>query len=87
MNEDVYVGPNVWKIYTVSYMYYNALGCFIGIAVGLVVSMLFPQKQDIDPKLLTPFIRKFIYPKYIAKEKSDGVKTKDYKPVCQDSKL
>lgn len=84
MNKDVYVSPNVWKIYTISYMYYTSLGTIIGIAVGLAVSLIFPQEQDIDPKLLTPFIRNFMYPKYMTKEKLDTVKTEEYKPVSQD---
>lgn len=58
MNDDVYVGPNVWKIFTVSYMHYNTIGTVVGIAVGLVVSWLFPKDQNIDPKLLAPCIRK-----------------------------
>lgn len=87
MNEDVYVSPNVWKIYTVSYMYYTLIGTLTGIAFGLVVSLLFPQEKDVDPKLLTPFIRKFMYPKYLAKEKLKKVKIEEYKPVSQDTKL
>lgn len=86
MNEDIYVSPNVWKIYTVSYQHYSTIGTLVGIAVGLIVSLLFPTKQNIDPKLLTPFIQRFMYPKYM--DKTNGIKTEDYKPVAQqDTKL
>lgn len=86
MNEDVYVSPNVWKIYTISYQHYSTIGTLIGIAVGLIVSLLFPMKQNIDPKLLTPFIRSFIPPESM--DKSNGIKTEDYTPVAlQDTKL
>lgn len=64
LNEDVYVSPKVWTIYTVSYMHYSTIGTFVGIVVGLVVSWLFPSDQETDPKLLTPCIRKLIYPDY-----------------------
>lgn len=64
MNEDVYVSPDVWKIYTVSYMHYSTIGTLVGLVVGLVVSWLFPSDQKIDPKLLTPCIRKIMYPDY-----------------------
>lgn len=87
MNEDVYMSPNVWKIYAVSYMYYSLIGSLTGIAVGLVVSLLFPEEQDIDPKLLTPFIRKLMYPKYMLKENLNKVNIEEYNLVSQDNKL
>lgn len=87
MNEDVYVSPNVWKIYTVSYMHYSTIGTVIGIVVGLAVSLLFPTGQSVDPKLLTSFIRKLMYPKYIVKQMTNGTNTEVYKPVSQDTKL
>lgn len=89
MNEDVYVMPNVWKIYTVSYMHYSTIGTIIGITVGLAISLLFPTDQDIDPKLLTPFVRKLMYPDYKANNKRNGTKVDDlYVPVSQvDTKL
>lgn len=62
LNEDVYASESVWKIYTVSYMHYSTIGTLVGIAVGLVVSLLFPTEQKLDPSLITPFIRKFMYP-------------------------
>lgn len=64
MNEDVYVSPNVWKIYTISYQHYSTIGTLIGITVGLFVSLMFPTKQNVDPKLLTPFVRELMYPKH-----------------------
>lgn len=84
MNDDVYVSPNVSKIFTVSYMHYNTIGTVIGIAVGLVVSWLFPTDQNIDPKLLAPCIRK--------KSPKQSIKTVEFfltnceenNPVSQD---
>lgn len=66
MNEDVYVSPNVQKIFTISYAHYTTIGTVIGIVVGLAISLLFPTDQKIDPKLLTPFVRKFMYPDRMA---------------------
>jgi hypothetical protein len=68
MNEDVYVSPKVWKIYTVSYMHYSTIGTFIGIIVGIVVSWLFPSDQKVDPRLLTPIIRQLMHPDYKNRE-------------------
>ncbi|VVC39887.1 Sodium/solute symporter [Cinara cedri] len=90
MNDDVYVSPNVLKIFTVSYLHYNTVGTIIGIVVGLVVSVLFPMDQNIDPKLITPCVRKFLYPKYaVAKGNRSGYVTRseEYRPVTQNTKL
>lgn len=90
MNEDVYVSRNVWKIYTISYLHYTTIGTVIGLAVGIIVSLLFPINKDIDPRLLTPFIRRFAYPKYMmtANEKSNNKsRLEEYCPVTQDTKL
>lgn len=92
LNEDVYAGPDVPTIYTISYMHYSTIGTLVGIAVGLAVSLLFPEEeQDVDPKLLTPFIRKFVYPKYMTETVKNGRtnnnKTETYELVSQDTKL
>lgn len=87
MNEDVYASPNTWKIFTVSYMHYPTIGTFVGIAVGLVVSLLFPTDQNIDPKLLTPCIRKLMYPKYTTKTILNGIKDEEHLAVSQSTKL
>lgn len=63
MNEDVYVGPNVWKIYAISYMHYSTVGTLVGVAVGLVVSLFFSPDKRVDPKLLAPCIREYVRPK------------------------
>lgn len=85
MNEDIYVSPDVPKMYTISYMHYSTIGTIIGISVGLIVSILFPTEQNIDPKLLTPFVRK-MYLKHTDKL-IDEKKTEDYISDCWDSKL
>jgi len=92
LNEDVYAGPDVPTIYTISYMHYSTIGTLVGIAVGLAVSLLFPEEeQDVDPKLLTPFIRNFAYPKYMTETVKNGRtnnnKTEAYELVSQDTKL
>lgn len=66
MNEDVYVGPNVMKMYTIPYAHYTTIGTIIGLVVGLVISLLFLTDQKIYPKLLTPFVRKLMYPEHTA---------------------
>ncbi|XP_015365034.1 PREDICTED: sodium-coupled monocarboxylate transporter 1-like [Diuraphis noxia] len=91
VNEEVYASPNVSTIYMISYMYYSAVGTLVGIAVGLAVSLLFPMEQNIDPRLLTPFIRNFVYPKYMAEKVPNGRtannKNDTYELVSQDTKL
>lgn len=91
LNEEVYASPNVPTIYTVSYMHYSTIGTVVGIAVGLAVSLLFPTDQNIDPRLLTPCIRNFVYPKYMAETVKNGVtchnKTDTYELVSQETKL
>lgn len=87
LNEHVYASPNVWKIYTVSYMHYSTVGTIVGIAVGLVVSLLFPTRQSVDPKLLAPFVRPFgTSDDHKARSKSQP-KTEEYALVSQDTKL
>lgn len=61
MNEDVYAAPDVWKVYTVSYMHYSTIGTAVGVAVGLAVSLLSPVRQEVDPRLLAPFVRRLVY--------------------------
>lgn len=85
MNEDVYVSPNVWKIYTVSYQHYSTIGTIIGITVGLIVSLMFPTKQNVDPKLLAPFVRKLMYPEN--RDKSIVTSHEEHATDCWDTKL
>lgn len=87
MNEDVYVSPNVWKIFTVSYMHYNTIGTVVGLVVGLIVSLLFPTEQNIDPKLLTPLVLKFINHKKKTKSNVNNIVIHSYPPVAQDTKF
>ncbi|XP_060833760.1 sodium-coupled monocarboxylate transporter 1-like [Rhopalosiphum padi] len=91
LNEDVYASPDVLLIYTISYMHYSTIGTLVGIIVGLAVSLLFPEEQNVDPKLLTPFIRNFVHPKYMTETVQNGRtthnKTETYELVSQDTKL
>ncbi|XP_025406239.1 sodium-coupled monocarboxylate transporter 1-like isoform X2 [Sipha flava] len=87
MNADVYVNPNVNKIFTLSYMHYNTIGTIIALVVGIVVSLMFPTEQNIDPKLLAPCIRKCMYLKNSTKTKCEANKTEEYQLVSQNTKL
>lgn len=79
MNEDVYVSPNVQKMFTLSYMYFGTIGAIVGVAVGIIVSLVFPSTQNIDPQLLTPCVRKYMKYDPNCKTKADGIKTEEYK--------
>lgn len=83
INDDVYASPNVWKIYTVSYMHYSTVGTLVGIAAGLVVSLLFPTDEEVDPKLLTPCIRKFMHPTFMTEKNFNRTEADEYEPVSQ----
>lgn len=51
-----------FKIYHISYLYYTFLGFAITIVISIIVScILGPNKpNELDPKLLAPFVRKMI---------------------------
>lgn len=87
MNNDVYVSPNVWKIYTVSYMHYSTIGFLVGMAVGLAVSLLFPTDQCVDPKLLAPWLRKLTHSKFLTNTPQlNGTREMTpYQPVSQNT--
>jgi len=87
MNKDVYVSPNVWKIYTVSYMHYSTIGFLVGMAVGLAVSLLFPTDQCVDPKLLAPWLRKSTHSKFVtdAPQFNGTREMTPYQPVSQNT--
>lgn len=88
MNDDVYVSPNVWKIYTVSYLHYTTIGTIVGIVVGLVVSFLFPTDEHVNLRLLSPCIRKFMYPEFVTTmENHSKHRNEEYRPVTRDTKL
>ncbi|XP_050533671.1 sodium-coupled monocarboxylate transporter 1-like [Daktulosphaira vitifoliae] len=87
LNNDVYAAPDVWKIFTISYMHFSTLGPLIGIVVGLIISIIFPSDQQVDPKLLTPFVRRIVYPNHqIQKDKFNGIKSDEYILVPQNIK-
>nr|XP_014279124.1 sodium-coupled monocarboxylate transporter 2-like isoform X1 [Halyomorpha halys] len=58
--EDVF-GKSFY-LYEVSAFYYSAIGCFIAVVIGLIVSYLTgPTKiEDVDRNLLSPFIYRFL---------------------------
>lgn len=79
----MYASPNVWKIYTVSYMHYSTVGTLVGIAAGLVVSLLFPTDDEVDPRLLTPCIRKFTHPSFMTEKNVNRTAVEEYELVSQ----
>lgn len=88
MNDEVYMSPNVWKIFAVSYMHYTTIGVFVCVAVGLIFSLLFPEDREVDPSLLTPCIRKLVRPNYtVGSNKPNDTMTDDYTLVSQDTRL
>ncbi|XP_050537051.1 sodium-coupled monocarboxylate transporter 2-like isoform X2 [Daktulosphaira vitifoliae] len=88
LNHDVYVAPDVWKIFTLSYMHYSTVGTLIGISVGLIVSLIFPKEQHIEPNLLTPFVRRIVYPNHKNQiMKPNGVIVEEYNLVPQNTQL
>lgn len=85
MNDDVYVSPNVLKVYTVSYLHYTTIGTVVGIIIGLVVSFLFPTTKCVDRKLSSPSTWKFMYPDHI--ESKGTMWPEEYRPVIEDTNL
>ncbi|CAH1989463.1 unnamed protein product [Acanthoscelides obtectus] len=63
-----------FSIYRVSYLWYTMIGVLIAVPVGLVVSFLTTplDPNDVDPKLLTPLVRKFFKPKKCTDETKYG---------------
>lgn len=51
-----------FKIYNISYLYYTMVGALITITVALIVSfcMGFNGINRVDPKLLSPFVRRWL---------------------------
>nr|CAD7415142.1 unnamed protein product [Timema poppensis] len=56
------VDTEVFGMYRLSYMWYYMVGCVVTILVSLVVSLLTQTKDmsPVDPKLLSPLIRRFM---------------------------
>lgn len=57
-------------IYRLSYLWYTLMGTFVAIFVGMLISFTTKPNdpRDVDPKLLAPFIRKWIKPREYANE-------------------
>lgn len=56
--------PDDYQIYHISYLWYTFFGAVITIVISLIVSYItgFNRVSDMDPKLLAPFMRKYIKP-------------------------
>lgn len=52
----------MFYLYRVSYLWYTLIGVLTAISVGLAVSFLTGanKAQDVDPRLLSPIIRRFV---------------------------
>nr|XP_023015898.1 sodium-coupled monocarboxylate transporter 1-like isoform X1 [Leptinotarsa decemlineata] len=74
-----------FMIYRLSYMWYCLLGMFIAMFIGLVVSFLTKplDPRDVDPKLLAPFIRRWIKPRKYPNQPDDGI-IYAYGPTLKD---
>ncbi|VEN34324.1 unnamed protein product [Callosobruchus maculatus] len=63
------------SIYRISYLWYTLIGVILSISVGLIVSFLTtPQDSNkVDPKLLAPFIRKYIQSRKYSQKSKDNI--------------
>ncbi|XP_034940832.1 sodium-coupled monocarboxylate transporter 1-like isoform X2 [Chelonus insularis] len=58
--EDAKLGEP-WAIYRLSYLWYTVTGALVTMSVGLIVSIIFPERdKKLDPMLVAPFIRRFL---------------------------
>ncbi|XP_076270720.1 sodium-coupled monocarboxylate transporter 1-like isoform X2 [Rhynchophorus ferrugineus] len=59
-----------YMIYRLSYLWYTLMGAFVAIFIGMLVSFMTKPNdpRDVDPKLLAPFIRKWIKPRQYQNE-------------------
>ncbi|XP_060517848.1 sodium-coupled monocarboxylate transporter 1-like [Cylas formicarius] len=64
-----------FMIYRLSYLWYTLVGTFLAIFIGLVASFMNKPEdpRDVDPKLLAPFVRKWIKPREYPNEPTDGI--------------
>nr|CAH7758366.1 unnamed protein product [Callosobruchus chinensis] len=63
------------SIYRISYLWYTLVGVTLAIFVGLIVSFLttLQNSSEVDPKLLAPFIRKFIKSRKYTQKSKDSI--------------
>lgn len=67
---DVMHTDEEFMIYRLSYLWYTLMGTFVCIFVGMLVSFVTQPNdpRDIDPRLLAPFLRKWIKPREFLNE-------------------
>lgn len=76
------------KFYHVSYLYYSLIGCSVTIIIANIIALTFGKQniENVDPELLSPFIRKY----FVKNNCADSIKLEnDIKPetsVLIDSK-
>ncbi|VEN42988.1 unnamed protein product [Callosobruchus maculatus] len=64
-----------YMFYRLSYLWYCLVGTSVALFVGMLVSFLTQptDPRDIDPKLLAPFIRKYIKSRVYPNQPEDGI--------------
>ncbi|XP_068084240.1 sodium-coupled monocarboxylate transporter 2 [Anabrus simplex] len=69
-----FIRDEPFALYRMSYLWYTALGTSTAIIVGLIVSFLTGPNdpKNVDPKLLTPVIHRFLPTKMRRREVDDG---------------
>nr|CAH7758339.1 unnamed protein product [Callosobruchus chinensis] len=72
---DVIHPDEEYMFYRLSYLWYCLVGTFVALFVGMLVSFLTQptDPRDIDPKLLAPFIRKYIKSREYPNQPEDGI--------------
>lgn len=58
-----------------SYLWYCLIGTFVALFVGLLVSFITKptNPKDVDPRLLAPFVRRFIGSRSYPNQPVDGI--------------
>lgn len=81
IGQGVFAVENLFFLYKFAFMYYTPIGSFIGVVVGLLVSMCTGGNdlENMNPSLIAPVMRKFL-------PKRDNTREK-YEPVAQELKL
>lgn len=78
---------DVFYLFRLSYLWYTLIGVLTAISVGLLVSFMTGanKPQDVDPRLLSPAIRRFI--SYEPKHKQKFVQGESHELKSAQKKL
>ncbi|XP_063903326.1 putative sodium-dependent multivitamin transporter isoform X1 [Zophobas morio] len=63
------------EFFQMSYLWHPLLGVLISVLVGFSINLLLdsPDPRDVDPRLLAPFVKKYIKPREFPNEPGDGI--------------